>query len=484
MKNKIRFSLLALLYIIGVKAQESGVAMQSIMGGQVKVSNLNVARNDDKLFVSMQLDFSALNLKSNHELLLTPTIMADEDTLQLKSILVAGRNRYYLHQRNDGKSVDYALYRAGSTNAVEYQTLVTYQEWMGLAQLSLQEDLCGCHNILLDNSESPLLALDLQPEVYQPMFVYEPPKREAVKLRAVTGQAFIDFPVSKTVIYEDYRNNPRELQKIIATIDVVKNDPDVRITAMSFKGHASPESPYSNNTRLAKGRTEALKKYVQRLYSFSDTLITTSYEPEDWAGLRAYVEQSGLEHKQEILAIIDSSREPDNKEWVLKKSYPEEYRFLLQNCYPALRHSDYRIEYIVRPYNNLEEARRVMKEAPGKLSLQEMYMVANSYEPGSEEYNDVFETMGRLYPNDPVANLNAANAAMGRGDLVGAKKYLTKAGEGGQAYYARGVLAGLEGDYPAAKAYFRKAQELGIAEAEGSLRSIEELEKKTTNLGK
>ena len=65
------------------------------------------------------------------------------------------------------------------------------------------------------------------------------------------------------------------MAKIRQTIDVVRNDADTRITALSIKGYASPEGSYSNNVRLAKGRTETLKNYVQSLYAFEPGLRRT-----------------------------------------------------------------------------------------------------------------------------------------------------------------------------------------------------------------
>lgn len=43
-------------------------------------------------------------------------------------------------------------------------------------------------------------------------------------------------------------------------------------------------------------------------------MIVTEYEPEDWKGLRQYVEKSNLVHRSEILGMIDSSLDPDAKE--------------------------------------------------------------------------------------------------------------------------------------------------------------------------
>lgn len=279
--------------------------------------------------------------------------------------------------------------------------------------------------------------------------------------------------MNKTDIRPDYRGNTAELNKIIATIDSVKNDADMRITTVSIKGYASPEGSYANNERLARGRTEALKQYVRNLYHFSDDFIHTAYEPEDWDGLRAYVEKSGLQHKNEILDIINSYLEPDAKDNKIKATYPDEYRFLLANCYPALRHSDYKVEYTIRSFTDVEEIKRIMATQPQKLSLEEFYRVAQTMEPGSHEFTEVFETAVRMYPNDASANLNAANTAMKRNDLNAAKRYLDKAGDSPEADYARGVYAYLNKDYATAKIYYTKAKEAGIAEAAEQLSIME-----------
>ena len=54
---------------------------------------------------------------------------------------------------------------------------------------------------------------------------------------------------------------------------------------------------------------------------------------------------------------------------------------------------------------------------PQNLSLNEMYLVANTYSNGSREFINVFETAVRLFPEDDVAKLNAAIAALSRGDV-------------------------------------------------------------------
>ena len=78
-----------------------------------------------------------------------------------------------------------------------------------------------------------------------------------------------------------------------------------------------------------------------------------------------------------------------------------------------------------------------MKTKPQQLSLNEMFMVAQTYEPGSKDFNEVMETAVRMFPSDPIANLNAAITRLNAGDAEGAKPYLDKAGDSENAKKAR-----------------------------------------------
>ncbi len=358
---------------------------------------------------------------------------------------------------------------------LEYNKPIIYEDWMDGATLKLHRSDWGCCQDILAEYDSEL---GRHQEAFFPELVFVQPKAEIMKTRSLSGSAYIDFPVDQTVIYPDYRRNTVELGKIQATIDSVRNDKDVTITSVWLKGFASPESPYKHNTELAIGRTAALKKHIGQLYHFADNIIQTDYEPEDWAGLRRYVEQSNINHRKEILALIDSDMEPDAKEAKIKRTYPEEYRFMLQHFYPALRHTDYRIDYNIRMFSEVEEIKRIMAERPQKLSQNEFYLVAEKYEPGTDEFTDVFETAVRMFPNDEVANLNAANAAIRRDDFATARKYLDKAGDSAEVAYARAALAVREGDYETARQYLNQAKEMGLEKAGLTLEELENRRKK------
>lgn len=430
----------------------------------IRVTDPKLVKNDAVMSVSMHIDFPGLKVKSTGATVLTPMIVNGTDTLKLPPLGIYGRTSWYMSQRNDRMPADaseeHILRYEKNLGSVSYSQHVDYADWMNGSELIVERADYGCAGCSEGSEVSELARY--KNVVYQPTLVYQKAIAEPVKRRALEGKSFVDFPVDQTVIYPEYRNNTRELERIRATIDTVRNDPDATIDSVWLKGWASPESPYSHNTDLAIGRTRALKQYIQRMYNFTGVAMLTDYEPENWIGLRRFVEDSNLEHRSEILAMIDLDMDPDAKEAKIKRTYPEEYRFMLQTYYPALRRTDYRVSYHIRQFTDPWEILKVMREHPQKLSLSEFYAAASVLEPGSSEYMDVFETAVRMYPSDGVANLNAANAAMQRSDLSSAARYLDKAGDSAEAVYARGVLSALQGDYDKALEIMEQAARKGM----------------------
>jgi len=433
---------------------------------KVGVSDSRMLRQGELMSVDFTLDLSELKVVSNRALLITPRIVGPKDTLVLPSVGVYGRTRYYQYTRARQGMIsgegEQSFRVSEKPETLPYSEVVAYAPWMGNARLELLYGEYGCcQNILAQNAiglaqySEPAL-----PEPYCPEFLYVRPAAEAVKHRALSGEAYIDFPVNRTAIQENYRNNAEELAKIRRTIDSVREDGDISLNSISIKGYASPEGKYANNLRLAKGRTESLKAYVNGLYHFGNDFIGTESVPENWEGLRSFVEASQLANKKAILEVIDGSLEPDAKEKALATQFPEDYNIIKENCYPALRRTDYKIDYQVRHYADAEEIRSIIDTRPQNLSLEEFYIAAQGLDAGSEEFNDIFETAVRMFPHDEAANLNAGVSALQCGDLKRAARYLDRAGESAEAVYARGVLAALQQDYTKADELFCQVSEI------------------------
>lgn len=437
---------------------------------EIKVKDKIVEKTDNTLIVGMTLDFSEIEVPSDRSLVCTPVITAGDSIRTLTPLIVNGRDRHILYERTGRTYTTHNEYELRRQNkkeqTFEYTTRTPMAPWMKKSEVSLITDLCGCGWEALQNDRHPLFPINLaEPVILKPLLAYRTPEAEAVKARAIEGKAFLDFPVNKITIYPDYRNNPRELAAIRATIESVKDDPYATITEVWIKGFASPEGTYANNTYLAENRAKALRDYVKSLYRFEHATFSVDFEPEDWEGLEKRLEDMNLPDKAELLAIIRNPepRDMDKKELKLKTlNGGTSYKILLRDIYPALRHSDYVVKYNIRNFT-AEEAKSLIYTDPKQLSLNEMFMVAQTYEAGSAKYNEVFEIAVRMFPDDPVSNLNAANTAIRNGQLEQAERYLQKAAEGDEKQLAQAAILMLRGDLDGAEVILNTLQNSPVA---------------------
>lgn len=449
----------------------------------LRVSEQTVTRVDSLLQIDMTVDLSNLTLSGNQSIVYTPLIERGDSLAKLPAFMLNGRARHILYERmSEERQKQLKGYRRhnDTRQTIRYQARIPFRKWMEKSEVCLVTDTCGCGWEKLADGKSPLFPIRIaEPVVLRPALAYQVPVAEAVKTRTLQGSAFLDFPVNRTEIHPDYRKNPRELAAIRATIDSVRLNRNATITEVSIKGYASPEGTYANNTRLAKGRSEALLEYIHGLYDFGDARMTVIYEPEDWEGLEREVTASALEEKEEILAIIRAPepKDWDKREWKLKQlAGGEPYRYLLGEIYPGLRHSDYTVRYAIRNFT-VEEAKELLYKDPTQLSLAEMFQVAQTYESGSPEFNEVFEIAVRIYPNDPISNLNAAITAIRNGKPDEARRYLERTGEAPRRTLAQASLLMLDEKVEEAKALLTPLanhEDAQVAEAaKDNLRQIE-----------
>lgn len=452
---KRRFLPIALL-LAGSLAAADAYAQENTLRVEKKL----IERSGDYLLVDLTLNLSDLEIRSNRSVTYTPVIQRGDSLRRLPALIVNGRKRQILYERTGRDTAtdgEFAVRRKnGTEQRFDYHARVPYARWMDGSEMALVIDECGCGWEALKNDRSTLFPIQLD-QAPRPLMAYVAPPVE-VKNRAKEGSAFLDFPVNRTEIYPEYRDNPSELRKILETVSSVKEDPYATITEVYIKGFASPEGTYKHNTYLAEHRAKALIEYVKGLYHFEQARFTVDFEPEDWAGLEKRVENSSLADKEELLAIIraDEPKDYDRREAKLKAlNGGASYRVLLRDIYPALRHSDYAVRYTIRSFT-VEEARELIYSDPRQLSLNEMFQVAQTMEPGSDAYREVFEIAVRMYPEDPVSNLNAALTAIDAGRLESARRYLAKTSDSAERTLAEAAIAMLENRLDEAEALLGK----------------------------
>lgn len=444
------------------------------------LSDLEVARRGEGLTVRFDLDTHRVNPGREREITVTPVVksMAGTDSVELPAVVIAGRNRYYSRLRNEyADPEEEILVKAGTKKPLAYKAETPFEPWMERATVTLRREVATCCHPAGEIGAQEIAGMDYTVPKYEswaPAFVSL--TGDSTIVRSAEGRAYVDFRVNRTEIAPDFRDNNRELGRIIESIDMVKSDPDAVITGVTIKGYASPDGPYDNNERLAHGRTEALKEYVRQHYAFKQELMSSAWEAEDWGGLREWLAGSTLPHADEMLAIAnDTSMDPDAREKKLKSTYPEEYKTLADSVYPALRHSDYTVRYRIRTYADINDLKRIYETNPGNLRPIDFERVAMTMPQGSEEREKVYLTALKYYELDPQVSLNAATIAMTHGDTARAMELLNNAGQSPEAVYTRGVCAAMIGNYPLASRLLGQAAERGYGPARGELERVDRI---------
>lgn len=443
---------------------------------QASVNLVSFTQTGDVISVAFDVNAKGVKMPSKLKTVFQPMLINENDTACFGNFAIDGKKRWAHEQgvnpivfQGWGKEAGQPLTACpvqndccsltpqGGSYLVSFS--MPYNLWMGDAYLVLDVQNYSCTTCYpsedaIDNQYFVLAQADFLPLVYEPEIQYLTPAAEAIKQRDMTSSAYLDFKVNQTTILPKYMNNPKEIAKMKATIDSIQNDADIKVTSMHIHGMASPEGPYDNNVKLAKGRTEALKNYLVKEYKVSKDFITTSWDPAiNWEGLRAYLNSdeakanSVLTNRAEILDIVNSDLGDFDRNQKIKTTYASQYNWLLKNVYPSLRVSEYTLNFEVRGYDSVEEILEVMQVAPNKLSVAELFEAGSSNGNDTELFAQAVQIAVDTYPNDQEANLNAGLLAMSNDNLEAAAKYLDKAGDSDKAKLARAQLDARNGKY-------------------------------------
>ncbi|MCD8186724.1 MAG: OmpA family protein [Rikenellaceae bacterium] len=313
---------------------------------------------------------------------------------------------------------------------------------------------------------SPILPPVVRPS-YQVAYV-EPPTEE-VKQRSETYEARLNFRVNRYDIERDYMNNAAVLAEVDQIIREVHQDENLTVNQFKVTGYASPEGASAHNMTLSENRAKSFVKYVQDQHAIPQQVVQINWKGDDWEGLRRIMEESEFSSKNQVLGILDGTSDAQQRKNQLR-NLGSAYRTLLDDYYPYLRRNEYTIGYIARPFS-VEEARALVKTKPQQLSLNEMYLVANTYPKNSAEFKEVFDIAARLYPNDPYANLNSAALDIENGAYDTALDRAQKV-DLPESWNNIGLIYIQKGDYTQAAQYLRRAAEAGLPIARENLNQL------------
>ena len=469
-----------------------GTMMSMAMGqNRVTVSQTKYVHKGDSVYVELVIGLNNSEVSKNRYILLTPAIKDGDESLELPAVMINGKQRHKAYRRllalgREPDGTKYVL-NAGEKNARPYLYTATapYEPWMSEAEFAIREDQCDCNGPLVKMSFDLIVGRMQNVDDNMPLNLtasFKEPAPEPVKTRSETGKAYLDFVVGKYDLMPDFRNNAAELKKIGDMIMMAKNDPAITITGIVINGYASPDGVYTSNMMLSGNRTVALKDYVRTVYVFDDNMFRVIGHGEDWKTLETLIASSDVAYKEDALEIIRSTESFDvRKKDLMALQGGAVYRDMLDNFFPQLRRSDYELQYTVIPFT-VEEGKTKLETNPKLLSLNEMFLIAQTYPAGSPEFRKIFDIAALTYPDSEIANLNAAANALDAYDVEIAKKYLSMLETHDAAYHNNmGVLAAMQGEHAEAAEYFRKAVAGGNSEAAENLAEIEKVKRQYAN---
>ena len=447
---------------------------------QVSVANVNVAKTAGKTILTMDFILDRLDVPSNRYRAFTPVVRAKDGSQEqrLKTLIVSGRRQNIVFERDGidplyADNCDNIRRQNNEPQQYAYTDAVETQPWHSGADVYVECDLCGCGD-KMKNDEAFIASL-LPPDPWQLIGLANQEPDAYKPMRELHGSAFITFVVDRWEMKPDYMDNRRELRKITDTLDIMVADKNITVNTIKIHGWASPESPYNHNHMLATNRAKSLTDWLRQNYQLPATAFAPAEAtPENWIGLREAIEQLGtdaLPHKDGVydmvrnLLLQDSTtmaRTADVTEANIKGRYPQDYQYLLREVYPGLRRSDYEITFNIRQFNTVEECLDIYRTKPNQLSKHELWQVAQTMEPFSDEYNQVMQTALLYYPDDEAVNINLANVALAQHDILKAQTLLQHAGNGAAAENARAVVAIVSGDYATAARHLDAAEQQGL----------------------
>ena len=460
---------------------------------QIKATPVvHVDKAAGQVSLTIDLILDDLKVSSNDLIILTPRISQPDGSYEqvLEPVYIVGgtRDRALSRQLYFGHKPDYYVAarpqsitrrQNGLPQTVRYSATIPYDKAMRGAVLSIDEWLTGCADCDRGTATMTLLTPFVKAEPYRPTYrtTYVVPVAEKIKNRSDKYSATIAFRVAKHNIERQYKQNAAVLDDVDSKVRSVLDNRDITLTGMTVEGWASPEGKADYNKALSERRAKSFADYLSRTHGIKRSDMSVAGRGEDWTGVEKLIRESDLSYKSDLQQIIDnySGDARDPKVRTLNGGAPFRELVADNGLYAKVRRTDYAFRYTVRGFN-LEEARERIKTAPKLLSLNEMYLVANSYPIGSEDFKEVFAIAEKYYPNEPAALTNAAAAELEGGNATAALTRLDQVkAPTAETLNNRGIALALTGKYDEAEKCFTEAIAKGDKCAADNLAELRKL---------
>ena len=458
--------------------------------GEVKVTKPTLTLENDTLTLDFDFNVEEVKVNSTQSYAFTPVLFYGKSYQTLPPVVVSGKKHFKMRRkdRRIAKKGDYTQpytivkgKSADRQDRIDYKISIPYQEWMSKADMWILQE--GKKDCLIDLPEIQIIepeiveeapALPQKGAICVPcmnMVSYLTPTEQPLKIRSEQNTLYIEYAVGGTEFKADYKNNSAELQKLKETLNPLTEGDLITFKAINICGYASPDGSAKTNDRVATKRADSFALYLKGSYNFQDSILKVTSAGEDWNSLIEMLKEEKPAYAEKALEIIAKYPNLDIREARLKSGLGTSYRTMVNDYFSRLRRLSISVEYEIREVRNSEAAELIYTN-PKMLNLQEMYGVAKKYQPGTKEYKEVYEIAATNYPQDVVANINAASANIVYGDFDRAKQYMERVKDDPRAWNNMGVLAWLSGDSEIAQEWFTKALTVEPEKAQENLNKM------------
>ena len=200
---------------------------------------------------------------------------------------------------------------------------------------------------------------------------YRPYDRTRV-LRKEKGMLWVHFPLDKTTLLYDFRDNGPILDNIVDITRQIMADSMSNVRLIQIIGLASIEGTVPHNEDLGDGRAQALRDYIkERVPGTTDQLFELNGGGEAWAELRDQINDvlaardasAPLEGLQQVLTIMDTEQDLNRREQKIRRlNGGKTYEYIKNELLPDQRNSGYLRIYFDRvPDANADAINRAVR---------------------------------------------------------------------------------------------------------------------------
>ena len=153
----------------------------------------------------------------------------------------------------------------------------------------------------------------------------------------------VHYAINRSAIVPSYSDNTQQIAELKDFMAQTK-DTTMHISAIHIVGYASPDGNTKQNDTLASKRAQSLYHYAVNTYH-PEQKIDTQYKTFEWSDCVAVVEKSNIPQKEQVLAILNSTKHTESQKEAALRKMPDAWRYLATHILPQMRYADIEFDY-------------------------------------------------------------------------------------------------------------------------------------------